>query len=239
MILSHLLRKSFLAILIAPALLVADSVPLAFALTRDLQLPAWDRPVHGLSLTLFDVTHDAGLVGIGIALGGQDVSVSEVDGIQISGIMNASGDVNGLQIAGLVNMARSFRGSMISGFVNIGGAYGTRYSSGLQLALFSNSVEFMESGKEGRTSLLDGAQISLGLNRAHHLRGIQASTLGNEATQCLGLQVGLVNYAEELHGIQMGLYNRAISGVGIQIGLINNFGAGEDSLWLPFVNGRF
>ena len=51
--------------------------------------------------------------------------------------------------------------------------------------------------------------------------------------------MGLVNYAEELHGIQMGLYNRAISGVGIQIGLINNFGAGEDSLWLPFVNGRF
>ena len=230
------LLKSVLAMLIAPALLAADSYPLAVALTRDCQFPAHDMPIHGLSLALFEVEHDMGLQGIGMAVGGQDVS--EVDGIQISGVMNASGDVDGVQIAVLVNMAGSFQGAMISGLINIGGS-GTRHSCGLQLALFGNNVEFMGPGGGGPTSLLDGAQISLGLNNAHHLRGLQASILGNEATRCAGLQIGMINHVEALHGIQMGLYNRAESGVGVQLGLINGFGTGEDRLWLPILNARF
>ena len=140
----RLVAKSVLAMLIVPTSLAADCSPLAVALTRDCQIPGHEIAVHGLSLALFEVEHNQGLQGIGIAIGGQDVS--EVGGIQVSGVINASGDVNGVQIAGLVNMAGSFQGAMISGYVNIGGAYRSRHSRGLQLAIFGNQVEFIGPG---------------------------------------------------------------------------------------------
>jgi hypothetical protein len=234
---ARLVAKWALAMLAVPASLAADCSPLAVALTRDFQFPGHETAIHGLSLALFEVEHNQGLQGIGIAIGGQDVS--EVSGIQISGVINSSGDVDGVQVAGLVNMAGSFQGAMISGYVNIGGAYRSRHSRGLQLAIFGNQVEFMGPGEEGPTSLLDGAQISLAFNGAHHLRGAQISILGNDATRCSGLQLGLVNHAKELRGVQVGLCNLARSGFGVQLGLVNGFGSGDDRLWLPVVNARF
>lgn len=67
---------------------------------------------------------------------------------------------------------------------------------------------------------LTGAQMSLLGNRAEEVTGGQVALGLNRAEKRVdGVQVGLVNVAEELHGIQFGLLN--VNGAGWVLPLIN------------------
>lgn len=64
---------------------------------------------------------------------------------------------------------------------------------------------------------------------------IEVAPILNWARGIDGVQVGLVNIAEELHGLQIGVYNSAVGGTGLQIGVWNNNSSGVGSPVLGFV----
>lgn len=71
--------------------------------------------------------------------------------------------------------------------------------------------------------------------RGFDSQALQVAPVLNWARGIDGIQIGLVNIAEELHGVQIGFYNSAVSGTGLQIGVWNNNSSGVGSPILGFV----
>ena len=141
--------------------------------------------------------------GVSITGGGKDYTLASI-GIfgaydknvrvaQISGLANiASGSVFGLQSAGLFNTANTIRGMQDSGLFNISGNV-----HGLQAAgLFNISSKKM-----------NGMQAAGLFNVAQEVSGIQAAGLFNCARKVRGVQVGVINIADESDGIALGVFN--------------------------------
>lgn len=90
-----------------------------------------------------------------------------------------------------------------------------------------------------------GLQLSLGPNWAAGdggerwaMAGLQLSVLGNTTGRMRGLQIGLLNRAEELRGLQIGLANSCRKLYGLQIGLLN-LCENSSPRALPLLNARF
>lgn len=99
---------------------------------------------------------------------------------------------------------------------------------GLQVALLRNKVN----------DIAGAAQIALGANIATELTGLQVAVFWNEALMMHGLQVGLVNVANDVRGLQIGLLNTTEIIYGYQIGLINVI-KGSQVPFLPLINFQF
>lgn len=141
--------------------------------------------------------------GVSITGGGKDYTLASI-GIfgaydknvrvaQISGLANiASGSVFGLQSAGLFNTANTIRGMQDSGLFNISGNVHGVQAAGL----------FNISSKK-----MNGMQAAGLFNVAQEVSGVQAAGLFNCAKKVRGVQVGVINIADENDGIALGVFN--------------------------------
>ena len=148
-------------------------------------------------------THISVFPGVSITGGGKDYTLASI-GIfgaydknvrvaQISGLANiASGSVFGLQSAGLFNTANTIRGMQDSGLFNISGNVHGVQAAGL----------FNISSKK-----MNGMQAAGLFNVAQEVSGIQAAGLFNCARKVRGVQVGVINIADENDGIALGVFN--------------------------------
>lgn len=108
--------------------------------------------------------------------------------------------------------------------------------NGVTLALVNQSGTEMNglalAGFWQGMGYVNGLQATTFFNEAHRCNGVQAA-LVNQADSISGLQLGILNRAEEsLKGVQIGLFNHAEEASGIQIGLWNVI----DGRSFPFVN---
>lgn len=106
-----------------------------------------------------------------------NITSGSVLGIQSAGLFNTAKSVNGIQDAGLFSTTENLNGVQASGLFNIA----TKKANGVQAAgLF---------------------------NVADEVNGVQAAGLFNCARKVSGLQLGVVNIAEESDGVALGLLN--------------------------------
>lgn len=151
---------------------------------------------------------------------------ANLSGIQISSITNlVLNNVFGAQITGGVNVAKgALQGFQLAGISNTTG----KYSFGMQLSgIYNISIESMDgvqlSGVFNYTSGgLHGAQISL-FNRAGFIEG--KNSFNNK--DLTGIQIGLMNKADNMNGFQIGIINIGKRMQGTQIGIINIYGNGK------------
>lgn len=151
----------------------------------------------GVQVGALNFVGNAPFSGIQLGIGnlsniyGSNLQTANV--IQTSLANLATYNVNGIQVAFLVN-----------GAVNV---------NGLQASIFAN----------GTKKDLNGIQFSYFLNAAKAVNGIQVGILaGNVAENKLnGIQIGVVNGAEEVNGVQIGIINMCEQLKGLQIGVIN------------------
>jgi len=116
-----------------------------------------------------------------------------VNGAQLLAMVNAIDSVNGLQCGG-VNFARSYvNGVQIGGYGNIT----ENELNGVQIGGFNNITD----------NELNGLQVSLVLNLAGHGSGVQLGGWNDSKTSFCGMQLGLINTADDLSGVQIGLIN--------------------------------
>ncbi|MDD2237091.1 MAG: hypothetical protein PHG65_07790, partial [Kiritimatiellae bacterium] len=54
-----------------------------------------------------------------------------------------------------------------------------------------------------------------------------------------GLQIGVVNYAQDMTGLQIGLFNATQVMYGLQIGIVNIISDKESLPILPLINAAF
>ena len=167
-------------------------------------------------------------------------------GIQLAGLHNAVFDTTrftGIQVAGLANVSTNVTDMVdiqIAGLFNF--VFDTTDFFGVQIAGFVNATHERIAGLQlagfGNIAKdITGMQIGL-INAADELHGLQLGLWNRSRGHAVG-QIGLVNTAEDLHGLQLGLWNRARGGAGVQIGLVNGFGPSDDTSWLPLINARF
>ena len=141
----------------------------------------------GVSIT--GAGKDFTLASIGI-FGAYDKNIRTM---QVSSIMNfSSGSVFGLQGAGLFNTAKNINGLQGAGLFNISGNVNGMQSAGL----------FNIASKK-----VNGMQAAGLFNVAQEIDGVQAAGLLNSAKKVRGLQVGVINIADENDGIAIGVFN--------------------------------
>jgi ABC-type uncharacterized transport system auxiliary subunit len=149
--------------------------------------------------------------------------VGKVNGMEISGLVGrVQGDVTGIQLAGLINATGCLWGIQISGLINA--ADDTR---GIQATGLFNAADDVAgiqiSGLINASDDARGIQASGLINAADNVQGIQFAGLGNASDDVAGVQIsGLVNAADNTRGIQAGLFNAADDVVGMQIAGIGN-----------------
>lgn len=132
----------------------------------------------------------------------------DVRGVQSSWIFNSAHDVSGMQLAGIFNSARDFSGLQGAGIFSAAHDFTGIQASGIYNSAFS----------------MNGIQTSGILNYARNTKGLQVTGIGNVAADFEGLQVsGVFNYARTLKhgGLQIGVLNVANQADGIQLGLVN------------------
>lgn len=165
--------------------------PLGISLTRDLALPSKQYAV-AFALSVPDGQWRS-LEGLGISA----VSLSfreHSKGLSIAAIMHEAGSFDGISIAGIYDRTTDEQGSHRG--LSIAGIYsqGAGDVTGLQIA-----------------GLMSGA--------AKSLTGLQIAPFNQAGTARYGMQIGVVNYAEQ-GAAQIGLVNIRRKGDGPQIGLI-------------------
>jgi hypothetical protein len=144
-----------------------------------------DEPVTPLAVTLlgFGVPYTTGWDIYGLRLNtcipGWSVGHDDVFGIDVGFSGEMSGDVAGISCNVFDNICSDFGG------IQIGGLY--------------NRI---------RGDSPAAIQLSFVHNRVNAMNGIQIGGIWNVATRFRGLQIGIVNYAEEGAGLQIGLWNQ-------------------------------
>ena len=185
------------------------SAPFQLALWSPIQIVDSERSIRGFRYSL--------LWGVNQDVTGVDFSTfaskanGSVRGFQWAlGLNQVGGDVVGVQAAlGVNEVDGDFRGFQ-DGILNI-----TRGGfSGLQLGFGNDTRGHMR-----------GVQLGFVLvSLAGKITGVQFSPLVNKTTQGKGLQVALINVAEDLKGLQLGLLNFNKNGIlpffpGVNFGL--------------------
>jgi hypothetical protein len=123
-----------------------------------------------------------------------------------------TGDLSGFQVAGIWNQTGgNVTGVQAAGIFNWGG----NDMTGIQIA--------------GIANYLDGNGV---------FSGLQVACIANVVGRGTGLQIGLVNVADDLTGVQIGLANAARNLTGVQIGL-GNYVADSTIPFLPILNIGF
>lgn len=133
-------------------------------------------------------------------------------GLQLSPGFALATELRGMQLTGVLSMARTFvRGAQLSGGVSHAGealrglqaagvASHARTVAGAQLALGASlattRAQGLQVGAVAWARSLDGVQIGA-LALARDVRGAQIGALNVAAGRVRGLQLGLVNYADE------------------------------------------
>jgi len=208
---------------------------LGLAFTDEWQYPSsWQSNIRGVSLSLF-IEDRRSVRGLAVGLG-SDIS-HDMTGVQFALVGCTNKKLNGIQFAGYLAHNRTFDGLTVAGVFNTNEGDGT--SRGVQVAgLLNMDIDGYSFTRRPNQFIL-GGQIALLGNGAGHIKGAQLALGCNMAYQCSGLQIALVNYAENLRGLQIGALNFADEGSGVQIGFFNWFGQDEDCRILPLVNWRF
>ena len=103
-------------------------------------------------------------------------------------------------------------------------------SSGLMLApgvnFSENVLGFQVAGGMNDSRNSSALQVAVGFNRTTGLlRGAQVGTVNCAGGEACGLQLGVVNWAEEMTGVQFGVFNRANDARGLQLGVVNRAGS--------------
>ena len=118
---------------------------------------------------------------------------SRVRGVRLNLLSGRTEDVAGVDLLGLASRTRGDEtGFQTALYSEVGG-----HLRGVQLSLLASETD-------GRA---DGIQLSLASNHATDLRGAQIALFVNGARRARGLQLGLVNWADDLDGVQIGLVN--------------------------------
>jgi len=173
-----------------------------------------------------------------------NISKGDIEGIQGTGLFNASyGDISGLQLSGITNVAKeSIEGLQITGALNFAGSD----VSGLQISGLGNtalgSIEglMISGGFNVAKSSSSGLLITGGLNYANELEGLAISGGANIANEMEGLQfAGLFNASKRATGLQIGLINYANEFEGVPIGFISYYGNGRKNVDVRFSDGGF
>lgn len=196
-------------------------------------------------IQLAGITNVSGYNSSGLQFSGfANISKGDIEGIQGTGLFNASyGDISGLQLSGITNVARedieglqvtgalNFAGSDVSGLqvsglgnTALGNIEGLMISGGFNLAK-SSSSGLLITGGLNYARQLEGVAISGGANIANEMEGLQFAGLLNASKKATGLQIGLINYADEFEGVP--------------IGLISYYGNGRKNIDLRFSDGGF
>jgi hypothetical protein len=222
-LLSSTLVRGLLPLLVVSAAVVvapapargADLTPLPFnlSLVPPLSVNALYRfrTVNAVSLDL--LLGDAAALE-GLELSGLGSRNGEVRGVQVAGLANwvqsgaygGSGDARGAQVAGLTNLTGgALRGAQVAGLVNTAGAP----SSGVQLAGLANVAPEV-----------DGLQLAGLTNVASTVQGVQLAGLANVAAGPSTVQLALVNVSPQVTGLQLGLVNVA-EDADVSVGLVS------------------
>ncbi|MET0286319.1 MAG: caspase family protein, partial [Polyangiales bacterium] len=145
----------------------------------------------------------------GLQLGFFGVSARRyLHGYQFGTFFNDAGELLGMQMSFVANAVRSYGyGLQLAGVAN----YASRELRGLQASALINHVE-----------TLRGVQSAFGLNMVReHLHGLQLGGI-NWSKAGEGAQLGGLNLARDLTGLQLGFVNVAAGRVhGMQVGLLN------------------
>jgi len=151
-----------------------------------------------------------------------------LNGLELGALVNSNlSDVNGIQMAGLANInTKSANGIILSGLVNIA----NDSSKAISLAGLSNlnNGNYLGIQAAGLTNTVKGDYIGIqtaGISNFNtgdyfggQFAGITNTTLGN----LTGMQAGLINKAKKVNGLQVGLINIADEfETGIPIGLFS------------------
>ena len=142
-----------------------------------------------------------------------------IKGLQLGLFFNDTAELLGLQLGGVTNVARSFgAGAQLT----LGASYAGLTLHGLQ-----------GSGLANYTGTLYGGQLALGVNVVRErMYGLQLGSF-NLAACAEGLQLGALNLVRALRGLQLGALNIATGRVrGVQIGLVNYADEADVSLAL-------
>jgi hypothetical protein len=187
--------------------------------------------ITGLTVGGFAVVAEGSVTGIHAA-GLATVSQGSITGIGVSGLATVSeGSVAGLHAAGLGLVAESgVQGIGVAG-VALGDPSGSFFDFSPRRATAegrtaSRNRGILVAGLKADAASVEGITVAGLLNRSRDFDGIGVSLHNSVSGMLRGLQVGLVNYAEDLRGVQ--------------IGLINHVPSNPWPLrWLPLVNFRF
>jgi hypothetical protein len=170
---------------VAPAL-PPGTVPMGTAAGSASVQPAADEPVTPLAITLFEwgIPFSRGWDVYGIRVNtcfpGWTSGHNDVYGIDFGLSGEVTGDAAGISCNLFDNSCGDFGGIQIGGFYN-------RIKGDAPIAL----------------------QTTLIHNRANAMNGIQIGGIWNVAAVIRGIQIGLINYAENGAALQIGLWNQS------------------------------
>ncbi len=127
----------------------------------------------------------------GVQLAGFGNLVDHAYGVQLAGVLNeAKHDMHGVQLAVVGNLADHAYGVQLAGFTNW-----PEHAYGVQLAGIRNGVD----------NDMYGVQLAGFLNEAKHAYGLQAGSVNISLEELVGVQTGLVCYANHGKYVQFGL----------------------------------
>jgi hypothetical protein len=170
--------------------------------------------INGLTLGLF-TTAPAGRIN-GAAIGTVYVPSNETNGLVFSGfMMDYAADITGIALAGLWLNGSDLKPTTIKG-VGFGGYlakvphFEGMLVSGLA-AMAKEATGIMIGGGYSRLIRLKGAALGGLITLVHgEAHGVMIGGIGTSAAKMTGLAVGgLINETGELHGVQIGLVNCA------------------------------
>ena len=169
------------------------------------------------------------MAGVNFA-GLANVTQGKMQGVNIAGLANvAEGDILGLNFGGIAVVSQAaVRGLNIGGLAIVGDEYGI-YGLSVTLGKLVSGEKIAGlniAGYKIESDYVQGFSTAVGWIEAETLRGIGISIFNEISNRQRGITIGLLNYATDLKGMQIGLLNIAE----------NN----PDGLkYLPFINAHF
>lgn len=148
-----------------------------------------------------------------------NITEGTIQGVQFAGLVNSGViGMQGLQFAGIANIASgNIEGIQGAGIVNAG----TGDMQGIMMAGVGN----FSSG------YAQGIIISGILNVAYEMQGISLAGIVNAGSKFQGIQIaGITNITRQGEGVQLGLVNIAQNFDGVPVGLISLYGDGRKNV---------
>lgn len=148
--------------------------------------------------------------------------VYKFNGLAISGLINSMWEMNGVSITPGLTSADNLNGISFSGLSVIENFNG--FSTSWLIFVCEKAKGFSFSGLVSGGDEFTGVSLSLLVSGAKYFKGLSIGSLSLVEEEMIGLQIGIVNYAENLKGIQIGILNIAKNAfIPYTIGLNWNF----------------